>query len=70
MIETLGLLETLLIVRADMTQLIVITPDDLKKLEQGKVLDCGEHIQIVCANNCFEAIDIVSESGEVNETNI
>jgi len=64
MIETLGLLETLLIVRADMVQLIVLTPDDLKKLEQGKVLDCGEHIQIVCVNNCLEAIDIVSESEE------
>ena len=43
-------------------QLIVLTPDDLKSLEQGKVLDCGEHIQIVCDLGIRGAVKRVAES--------
>lgn len=50
-----------------MTQLIVITLDDLKALEQGKVLDCGEHMQIICAESPYSAVERLNESERAND---
>lgn len=47
-----------------MTQLIVLTPDDLKALEQGKVLDCGEQMQIICDLSIQNATKRLAESEE------
>ena len=49
-------------------QLIVLTPDDLKSLEQGKVLDCGENMQIICDLSIQGATKRLSESEEINES--
>lgn len=50
-----------------MVQLIVLTPDDLKALEQGEVLDCGEHMQIICDLSVQNATKRLAESERGNE---
>lgn len=50
-----------------MVQLIVLTHDDLKSLEQGKVLDCGDNMQIICDLSIQGAIERLAESEKVNE---
>ena len=45
-----------------MMQLIVLTPDDLKALEKGEVLDCGDHMQIICDLSIQGATKRLSES--------
>lgn len=47
-----------------MTKLIVLSSDDLKSLEQGKILDCGEHMQIICDLSIQSATKRLSESEE------
>ena len=50
-----------------MVQLIVLTPDDLKALEQGEVLDCGEHMQIICDLSVQSATKRLAESEQGND---
>ena len=52
-----------------MVQLIVLTPDDLKSLEQGKILDCGEDMQIMCDLSIQDATKRLTESEGVNDNN-
>ncbi len=47
-----------------MVQLIVLTPDDLKALEKGEILDCGNNIQIICDLSIQGAIKRLAESEE------
>lgn len=45
-----------------MVQLIVLTPNDLKSLEQGKILDCGDNMQIICDLSIQDATKRLAES--------
>ena len=45
-----------------MVKLIVLTPDDLKSLEQGKILDCGDDMQIICDLSIQCAVKRLAES--------
>ena len=50
-----------------MVQLIVLTPNDLKLLEQGKILDCGDNMQIICDLSIQDATKRLAESEGVND---
>ena len=50
-----------------MVQLIVLTPNDLKSLEQGEILSCGEDTQIICDLSIQDAIKRLAKSEGIND---